>query len=390
MGGRDGGEMSATRVLVTGANGFVGKHLCAALGRRGSEVYPFVRGDESSVLDRALERCDIVFHLAGVNRPAQVSEYQSVNLGLTSDLCRRLVALGRAPKLVLSSSVQADRDNPYGASKRAAEETLLAYSQRTGAEAVAYRFKNLFGKWSRPNYNSVVATFCHNIVRGLPISISDPQHEIELTHIDDVIQACQAELAAPAQPGFRFGPTLLSQRIDLQSLADLIASFREQRGPASLPNLERPFVRALYSTYVSHLELAGCAQDLDVKADPRGSLAEVLKSPHFGQIFVSRTRPGITRGNHYHHTKVEKFLVLQGQGLIRLRCMLGGTVVEHHVRGEDYRVVNIPPGCTHSIENVGADELVTLFWSSEPFDPERPDTLFEPVLEPGAGREQSR
>lgn len=379
--------MSATRVLVTGANGFVGKHLCAALRRRDSEVYTYVRGDESAALDRALERCDIVFHLAGVNRPAEIAEYQSVNAGLTSDLCGKLEALGRAPKLVLASSVQVERDNPYGASKRAAEETLLAYSRRTGGEAVAYQFKNLFGKWSRPNYNSVVATFCHNIARGLPISISDPQHEIELTHIDDVVQACLDELARPAQPGFRIGPTLPSQRIDLKSLADLIASFREQGGPASLPNLERPFVRALYSTYVSHLELAACAQDLNVKADPRGSLAEVLKSPHFGQIFVSRTRPGVTRGNHYHHTKVEKFLVLQGQGLIRLRGLLGGEVVEHQVRGEDYRVVNIPPGCTHSIENVGADELVTLFWSSEPFDPERPDTLFEPVLEPGAGRE---
>lgn len=375
-----------TRALVTGARGFVGRHLCAALSREDVELSTFERQSSRAELHAALSRADIVFHLAGVNRPHDVDEYARINHGLTVELCAGLEALGRAPRLVLASSVQAELDNPYGASKRAAEEAVLAYTRRTGGAGVVYRFSNLFGKWCRPDYNSVTATFCHRIARDLPIDISDPDRQIELTHIDAVVEAWRAELCAPTC-GFQLAPALPSQSVSLQALAELIRSFHDERTTARLPRLDQRFVRALHATYMSYLEPQRCAHALDVKADARGSLAEILKGPELGQLFVSRTRPGITRGNHYHHTKVEKFLVLHGEALVRLRRVGDNEVFEHRVRGEEYRMVDIPPGYTHSIQNVGAGELVTLFWASEMFDPRQPDTFAEPVLRSIEGTE---
>jgi UDP-2-acetamido-2,6-beta-L-arabino-hexul-4-ose reductase len=244
---------------------------------------------------------------------------------------------------------------------------------------VVFRFKNLFGKWGRPNYNSVTATFCHNIANDLPIQISDPAHAIDLTHIDDVIAAFIAELA-PTRNGFRFAPPLPSRHISLGELADKIQRFRKMRINLALPDFKNPFDRALYGTYLTYLNTQEFGYGLEIKSDPRGSLAEFLKSPEMGQIFVSRTKPGITRGDHYHHTKTEKFLVLQGTAVIRFRHITKKEILEYHVRGEDYRVVDIPPGYTHHIENIGQDELVTLFWASEPFNPNQPDTYFESVL----------
>ena len=256
---------------------------------------------------------------------------------------------------------------------------LQRFAENTDAECVIYRFKNLFGKWCRPNYNSVTATFCHNIANGLPIQISDRTHEIDLTYIDDVVEAFIAELES-VSPGFRFAQPLPSKRISLGGLAEKIKSFREMRTKLNLPDFRDAFERDLYGTYLSYLNNQEFEYGLDIKTDQRGSLAEFLKSPSMGQIFVSRTKPGITRGNHYHHTKTEKFLVLQGTAIIRFRHIDSDQVLEYRVRGEDYRVLDIPPGYTHSIENVGQDELVTLFWASEIFNPERPDTGFLPVI----------
>ncbi|TAL17290.1 SDR family oxidoreductase [bacterium] len=376
------------KVLVTGAKGFVGKNLCLALRERKEvEVFKFDIDNSQEELKGFLAKADIVFHLAGVNRPRSVEEFKSGNVGFTGELCNILRSMGRKPKVILTSSIQAERDNPYGASKLGAEGELESYCAATGAEGVVYRLKNLFGKWCRPNYNSVTATFCNNIAKGLPIQVSDPACELELTYIDDVVVAFLAELEAAPRPGFRFAEELKSTRITLGELSGMIQGFKRHRETLLLPDYSREFVRALYATYLTYLEPSDYGYGLDIKADDRGSLAEFIKSPHFGQIFISRTRPGITRGNHYHHTKTEKFMVVEGSGIIRLRSVFGGEVLEFPVRGEEYKVVDIPPGYTHSIENTGSSEMVTLFWASEQFNPGNPDTFFAPVLGAGEGKQ---
>lgn len=370
-------------VLVTGARGFVGRNLCEALRvRQGVTLSQVDLQDPPEVLDAALRAADVVFHLAGVNRPQREEEFAAGNADLTVRVCRGLEAAGRRARVVLTSSIQVERDNPYGRSKRAAEDALRAHAERTGAEAVVFRLKNLFGKWCRPDYNSVTATFCHRIARDLPVEISDPAAVVDLTYVDEVVAAFLALLDGPARPGFRLADPLPSTQVTLGDLAATIRSFRSHRQDLLMPDWSSPFVRALYATYLSHLPPDQLAYGLQIRADQRGSLAEFVKAPHLGQIFVSRTHPGVTRGNHFHHTKVEKFLVVGGEGTIRLRQIHGSEVIEHRVRAEEYRVVDIPPGYTHSIENTGTEELVTLFWSSEVFDPARPDTIADPVLRP--------
>ena len=346
--------------------------------REDVELYEYDVNNKPEDLDSALGKIDCIIHLAGVNRPEDPDEFETGNVGFVDEICDKLRKLERAPKIMLSSSIQAELDNPYGVSKRRAEEALQCFAEDVGAECVVYRFKNLFGKWCRPDYNSVTATFCHNIANGLPIHISDPAHEIELTYIDDVVEAFVNETES-GTPGFRFAEPLPSKQISLGELAEKVKQFREMRISLKLPDFRDAFERALYGTYLSYLNEKEFEYGLDIKSDQRGSLAEFLKSPSMGQIFVSRTKPGITRGDHYHHTKTEKFLVLEGEAIIRFRHIDSDQVLEYRVRGEDYRVLDIPPGYTHSIENVGQDELVTLFWASEMFDPEKPDTYFEKV-----------
>ena len=367
------------RVLVTGSMGFVGRNLCAVLRRREDvEFYEYDTDNKQEELDVALQQVDCIIHLAGVNRPQKPDEFETGNVGLTEEICGKLRKLGRAPKIVLSSSIQAELDNPYGISKRRAEEVLQRFAENIGAECVIYRFKNLFGKWCRPNYNSVTATFCNNIANDLPIQISDPAHEIDLTHIDDVVEAFVGEMES-GTPGFRFAEPLTATRITLGELAAKIRSFRDMRTSLILPDFSNDFERALYGTYLTYLNEKDFEYKLKKRSDQRGSLAEFLKSQSMGQIFVSRTNPGITRGDHYHHTKAEKFLVLEGEAIIRFRHIDGNEILEYPVNGEKYQVVDIPPGYTHSIENIGKDVLVTLFWASEMFDPDRPDTYFEKV-----------
>jgi UDP-2-acetamido-2,6-beta-L-arabino-hexul-4-ose reductase len=371
------------KVLVTGANGFVGRNLCVELARRSDvDLIRFDVDTPARSLDDGLAKAELVFHLAGVNRPESVDEFHKGNAELTRRICAKLIALGGKPKIVLSSSIQAELDNPYGLSKRVAEESIRAYVEKTNAAGVVYRLKNLFGKWCRPNYNSVTATFCHNVANGLPIQISEPASVVELTYIDDVVTAFMTELP-DKRPGFRMADTLPSHPISLGDLAGLVHGFRDSRTTLQPPEFSRSFVRALYATYLSYLPTDGFAYGLDVKTDPRGRLAEFIKQPCFGQLFVSRTRPGITRGNHFHHTKVEKFLVVEGEAVIRFRPIEGSEVTQYRVRGEDFKVVDIPPGYTHSIENVGGGELVTLFWSSQVFDEAHPDTAFLQVIKQG-------
>jgi UDP-2-acetamido-2,6-beta-L-arabino-hexul-4-ose reductase len=367
-------------VVVTGAGGFIGKNLVAWLARRPDvTLLPFDQEQSREELAAGLGRADFVFHLAGVNRPQREDEFRTGNVELTQWVCDTLLAAGNPAPVVLSSSIQAERDNPYGISKRAAEDALAHYADR-GGTAIIYRLTNVFGKWCRPNYNSVVATFCHNTARGLPLAISDPANQLELVHVDDVVRAFLSELAAPPPAGVTSRVVAPTFHVTLGELAERIRSFPAMRATLQVPDFADDLTRKLYGTYLSYLPSDGFAYPLEQKCDARGCLAEFVKSAPFGQIFVSRTRPGVTRGNHYHHTKTEKFLVLHGEAVIRFRHILGGEVIEYPARGEDFQVIDIPTGYTHSIENVGSGELVTLFWVSEPFDPSRPDTEFLGVV----------
>ena len=365
------------KVLVTGSGGFIGKNLLAALQQHdGMEVTTYEVTDDREDLDPLLREADYIVHLAGVNRPERPEEYEEVNAGLTRYIIARLDRLGRRPRVIFASSSQAALDNPYGRSKRNAEEALAGYAKRSGAGVVIFRLPNVFGKWCRPDYNSVVATFCHRIARGLEISISDPKNELELVYIDDVVgaflKALEDDLPGGTDRARTVAPTY---RITLGELAERLTLFREMRRTQRLPDFSDGLTRCLYATYLSHLETGDFAYRLERKTDDRGSLAELLKSPSGGQFFVSRTKPGVTRGHHYHHTKTEKFCVLEGQAVIRFRHILCREVLTYPVKGEEFTVVDIPPGYTHSIENVGPGELIVLFWASELFDPGSPDTF---------------
>lgn len=375
-------------ILITGARGFVGRNLSAMWSARSdwTVLGADIDTPEEQWLSH-LARADVVVHLAGVNRPSDESEFEPGNVGPAEDLCRTLDALGRTPLVLVSSSIQAELENPYGRAKRRMEETLIRWAQRSGARLRIYRLKNVFGKWCRPNYNSVVATFCHNIACDLPITISDPARVVDLVHVDDVAAAFAAEIEAGGVSPEPHAPrdAIPSTPISLGELAGRIEFFRQMQQSLRVPDFSQRFNQQLYATFLSYVPAERWEYGLEIKADQRGNLAEFIKSPWFGQIFVSRTLPGITRGNHYHHTKTEKFLVLSGEGLIRFRQIediSGRGIVEHRVRGEEYRVVEIPPGWTHSITNVGGSEMITLFWSSELFDPDRPDTYFLPVDPP--------
>ncbi|MDD3248798.1 MAG: NAD-dependent epimerase/dehydratase family protein [Smithellaceae bacterium] len=408
------------KVLVTGAAGFVGRNLTVMLGRQSDvEVVVYDLGDPQSVLDEGLKTADVIFHLAGVNRPEKPEDYATGNAGFTREICDTLRGLDRKPLIILSSSIQAALENPYGISKRDAESALLEFSKETGASVVIFRMKNVFGKWCRPNYNSAVATFCHNIARGLPITVSNRDNEVNLVYIDDVCTAMMEAAGIVSPPWRHYVPAagnamadiVPSFKITLGELVDTITGFKETRSTLRVPAFNDPFTYRLYATYLSYLEESNFAYGLDIKTDERGSLAEFLKSSSFGQIFVSRTKPGITRGNHFHHTKTEKFLVVEGEAIVRFRKIGGGTsskfkvssselkvqsskfkvqgsefkvqssedIIEYRVSGKEFRVVDIPPGYTHSIENVGPGELVTLFWANQVFDPQAPDTWFEVV-----------
>lgn len=371
------------KVLVTGANGFVGRNLCLSLaGRADVDLIRFDLDTPAKSLDEGLAEADLVFHLAGVDRPDHVEEFHKGNAELTRKLCARLAAVGSRAKVVLSSSVQADLDTAYGISKRAAEESIHAYTEKTGAAGVVYRLASVFGKWARPHHDSSTATFCHEIAAGRSMEPSDPRRVIELTYIDDVVAAFIAELDDP-RPGFRLAPALPSTPVTLGELASLIQGFRDARRTLSPPDFTRPLVRALYATYLSYLPTDGFGYNLPVQTDPRGRQSDFIKQPCFGQISVFRTHPGTTRGNHYHQTKVEKLLVVEGEAIVRFRHGEGGEVITYPVRGEDFRVIDVPPGYSHAIENVGPGELVTLCWASEIFNEAQPDTVFLPVLKQG-------
>lgn len=372
---------SIQKIIVTGSKGFIGRHLVEVLNRSYDCVLTGYDVDNSfEDLVKALSEADVVFHLAGVNRPRRIEDYEKGNHLFTKRLCEILEKASNNPLFIFSSSIQAELNNPYGRSKLRAEEALKEWSKRTGSPVVIFRLKNVFGKWCRPNYNSVVATFCYNIARDLPIIISDQKKKIELIYIDDVIEAFLKCLEDPPR-GVEYREVFPFFTISLGELAQHIKMFKYSRKSLLIPDFFDPFIRRLYSTYISYLDEGNFAYELRIHKDERGELAEFLKQANFGQIFVSRTKPGIIRGNHFHHSKVEKFLVIEGDAIIKFRKIDSENIIEYRVSGKDFKVVDIPPGYTHSIQNIGKGELITLFWASEVFNPKNPDTYTLNVIE---------
>lgn len=366
------------KILVTGAKGFIGKNLIFELRNRGyGDIYEYDIDTKEELLDEYTRECGFVFHLAGVNRPKETEEFMQGNFGFTSLLLDKLKEHQNRCPVMLSSSIQAMLDNPYGISKKAGEDLLFEYGKETGAEVYVYRFPNVFGKWCRPNYNSAVATFCHNIANGLPIQINDRNTVMNLVYIDDVVDELIKALdgnASVDSSGYCYVP--VTHSATLGEIADLIHSFRESRNDLQIPDMADGFTKKLYSTYLSYLPKESFSYPLKMNIDDRGSFTEIIRTKNRGQFSVNITKPGITKGNHWHHTKNEKFLVVSGKGVIRFRKINSDEIIEYQVDGEKMEAVDIPPGYTHNITNTGETDLVTFMWVNEPYDPDKPDTYF--------------
>ena len=374
------------KVLITGAQGFIGKNLALHLSeRRDIEVVPFTRDTAADALPALLDGVNTVFHLAGVNRPQDPQEFTTGNADLTRTLCAALQARATqglpVPGVLYTSSTQAANDNPYGRSKQAAEQALFELQRLHGVPVHVFRLPNVFGKWCKPNYNSAVATFCHNTARGLPIQVNDPAAPLTLVYVDDVIarflQLMDGAAASVDAQGFA---TLTPQYpTTVGEVARQIQGFRASRDTQVIDRVGTGLTRALYSTYLSYLPPDDFAYALTRHGDARGVFVEMLKTPDCGQFSFFTAHPGITRGGHYHHTKTEKFLVIQGQACFRFRHMLSGETHELHTHAERPQVVETVPGWTHDITNTGTQEMVVMLWANEIFDRERPDTYACPV-----------
>ena len=368
------------KVLITGADGFIGKNLRVSLGERESfTVLPVTRHSSPADLEAAVAKADAVIHLAGVNRPQDPAEFTTGNADFTATLAAMLAASGRAIPVAFASSIQAERDNPYGASKRQAEAHLAAYAQTTGAPVALYRLANVFGKWSRPDYNSAVATFCHNMTRGLPINIHDRQAQITLVYIDTVVWHFLAVLDGQAAAQHGYLDVQPQSRITVGELADVLETFRNSRETLVTERVGTGLVRELYSTYVSYLPTERFSYEVPKYGDPRGVFVEMLKTPDSGQFSYFTAHPGITRGGHYHHTKTEKFLVIKGRALVRFRQIDTGDYYELTTSGDTPEIVETVPGWTHDITNIGDDEMVVMLWANEIFDRQHPDTITCPL-----------
>lgn len=369
------------RVLVTGADGFIGKNLLLRLREcRKFEVLPIVRASNAEDWLAAASRADAVVHLAGVNRPQDASEFAG-NITSIEQLISALDAAGNTPQVILASSSKATESGPYGRSKKATEDALLTFSERSGAAVAIYRLPNVFGKWCRPHYNSAVATFCHNIARDLPITVNDPATPLDLVYIDDVIDEFLEQLSDAASFRGGFLDVQPTYPTTVGDVADLIQSFRLDRAEYRVAEVGVGFTRALYATYVSHLPPAEFAYPIKSYRDERGAFSEMLKTRTSGQFSYFSALPGVTRGGHYHHTKTEKFLVVYGSALFRFRHMLTDEVHELRTSAEDPVVVETIPGWAHDVTNVGDTIMISLLWANELFDRDHPDTVPAKVFE---------
>ena len=379
-------------ILVTGAKGFVGRNLVSQLHNIQSgkaknygvfsdmQVFEYDVDSDPCELDVYCKRADFVFNLAGVNRPKDQAEFMQGNFGFASALLDTLKKYNNSCPVMISSSTQAALDNPYGESKRAGENLLFDYARETGARVLVYRFPNVFGKWCRPNYNSAVATFCNNIAHDLPIQVNDHSVMLHLVYVDDVVDELIAALSGNEHREGDYCVVPIVHTVTLGKIVDLLYSFREMSGNLQVPDLGDPFTKKLYSTYLSYFPKDKFSYPLKMNVDSRGSFTEIIRTPDRGQFSVNISKPGITKGQHWHHTKNEKFVVVSGHGLIQLRKIGTDEVLNYEVNGDKIEVVEMIPGYTHNIINLSdTEDLVTFMWCNECFDPARPDTFFEEV-----------
>lgn len=368
------------KILVTGAKGFIGKNLIAELNNLGFEdILQFNKDTDLSLLDKYTNECDFVFHLAGVNRPEKEEEFMKGNAAFTFQLLELLKKNNNKAPVLITSSIQAEQDNPYGESKRAGEELVINYGKQTGSKVYVYRLSNVFGKWSKPNYNTVVATYCYNISRNMDIKVNNPDTQLTLCYIDDVIKEFISVLNNQIGNKVKIHKVSREYYITLGDLAETIKSFKESRNNLTVPDMGNELTKKLYSTYLSFLPEDEFSYDLKMNIDQRGSFTEFIKTPDRGQVSINISKPDITKGNHWHHTKNEKFLVVSGKGQIRFRKIETDKIIEYNVTGEKLEVVDIPTGYTHSIVNTGETDLVTVMWANELFDQDNPDTYYVEV-----------
>ena len=361
------------KIVVTGANGFIGKNLCVSLREQERhEVFEVCRETSKEVFLSYLSDADFIFHLAGVNRPKDTSEFQKGNVGLTKFMVEALEKLGRNVPIALSSSTQIDQANPYGESKLAAEKAIEMYAGKTGSSYYIFRFPNVFGKWCKPNYNSFVATFCNNVLNGIEISIHDPSAQVRLVYIDDVCESLLGLLDGRSQSGLSTVPVEFTSTVG--EVGTIISSFKASRGTLVSERVGVGLVRALYATYLSYTPPKGFSYSIPSYTDNRGVFCEMLKTKDSGQFSFFTAHPGITRGGHYHHTKTEKFLVIKGMARFGFRNILTNEKYSKTISGGQPEIVETVPGWSHDICNIGTEELIVMLWANEIFDPENPDT----------------
>lgn len=381
-------------ILITGAKGFVGKNLVAQLyniknGKislsplegKHLEILEYDIDSDPKDLDIFCEQADFVLNLAGINRPTDPKDFMKGNFGFASLLLDTLKKYGNNCPVMISSSTQATLDNPYGESKRMGEQLMLNYAKETNSKVLIYRFPNIFGKWCRPNYNSVIATFCYNITHNLPIQVNDSSTMMHLVYVDDVVEELLLALTGEEHRNGDFCEVPIVHTVTLGKVVELLYSFRNSRKSLNVPDVSDSFTKNLYSTYLSYLSEDDFGYPLKMNVDDRGSFTEIIRTIDRGQFSVNISKPHITKGNHWHHTKNEKFLVVSGNGVIRFRNMSesNAKIIEYFVSGDKMEVIDIPTGYTHNIENLGDTDMVTFIWCNECFNPQRPDTYFEPI-----------
>lgn len=365
------------KILVTGAKGFIGKNLIAELrNRKYEEIYEFDRDTDISLLDFYCSNCDFIFHLAGVQRPKEEKEFMEGNFGFTSILLDLLKKYRNTCPIVVSSSIQASLDNPYGKSKKAGEDLMFTYAEETGAKVMIYRFPNVYGKWNKPNYNSAITTFCYNISRNLEIKVNYRDTVMHVVYIDDLFDELISAMEGKGTKSGKFYRVPVEDETTLGHIVDLLYSFKESRNNRSIPNMNNHLERSLYSTYLSYLPEDQFGYLLKMNMNQHSSFTEIIRTLDRGQFSVNISKPGITKGNHWHHTKNEKFLVVSGHCLIQFRKIDSDEIITYDVSGEKLEVVDIPCGYTHSITNIGDTDSVTFMWCNECFDPNHPDTFF--------------
>ncbi len=369
------------KILITGSNGFIGKNLTEQLKNSGyNDLLFFNREDNEEDLVKHLKECNFIYHLAGVNRPEKDVEFKQGNKELTLKIINILKKYGKICPIAACSSIQAENETPYGISKKEMENIIFEYGKTTGAKIFVYRLPNVFGKWCRPNYNSAVATFCYNITRDLDVNINNPEAILSLVYIDDVVKEFIGLLKInPKTDNDGFCKIPVTHTIKLDKLVDKIYYIHNSRWLLETPVFKTDFDRKLYATYLSYLPQYSFSKELNAKFDERGYFCECLRNQYFGQVSVSITKPNIVRGNHWHNTKSEKFFVIQGEAAIKLRKIGDDEIIEYKVSGEKAEILDVPPGYSHTIENIGAEDVITLIWCNEYFDEKNPDTYFEKV-----------